>query len=372
MKKVIILGVGSTTFGRTDLSVAKLGAIAVQSALKDAKVSWKNIQAVYCANTANGPCVGELIEAEIGHTGIPVINVNNACAGGQTAFFLGYQMVALGAYELVLVLGAEKMPRGAIEMPSDPFNLMGINSMVGKYAMKMQRAIFEKRYTLDQMAKVAVKNHKNGLKNPYAQYKLSLSVEDVHNSRMIADPLTLYHCCPTSDGGSAVVLGTEVIAKKLAKKPLIEAAGGALKTQTYIRGDANDTQIISVKTAKEAYEAVGIGPKDLDVIELHDNFTISELEHYEDLGLCGVGEAGKLIDEGTTELTGKIPVNPGGGLLSRGHPTAATGVAQICELVWQMRGEAGERQVNDPKIGLSHCCGGDLGMVCGVNILRKL
>jgi acetyl-CoA acetyltransferase len=372
MKKVIILGVGSTTFGRwPELSFARLGAVAVQRALKDANVLWKDIQSVYCANTANGSCVGELVEAEIGHTGVPVINVNNACAGGQTAFFLGQQMVALGAYDLVLVLGTERMPRGPIVKLPTIETFMGIVSMVGKHAMKMQRAISEKRYTIDQMAKISVKNHNNGVKNPYAQHKLSLTIADVHNSRMIADPLTLYHCCPTSDGASAAVLCSEAFARQKTTPPFIEAAGGALRTQTYVRGDPNDTRVISVNTAKDAYKAAGIGPEDLDIVELHDNFTISELEHYEDLGLCADGEAGKLIDEGTTTLTGRLPVNTGGGLLSRGHPTAATGVAQICELVWQMRGEAKERQVSNPKVGLSHCCGGDFGMACGVNIVKK-
>jgi len=372
MMKVIVLGVGSTAFGRSEMTFARLGAIAAKRALEDAGVLWKEIQSLYCANTANGSCVGELVEAELGHIGIPVINVNNACAGGQTAFFVGQQMVALGAHDLVMVLGTEKMPRGAIVFPPTPPHLMGVESMVGKYAMKMQRAILEKRYTLDQMAKVSVKNYANGLKNPYAHHKLNVTIDDVHNSRMIADPLTLYHCCPSSDGASAAILCSESYARRKATPPFIEAVGGALRSQTFVRGEPNETQIITVNTAKDAYKAAGIGPEDLDIVELHDNFTISELEHYEDLGLCADGEAGKLIDEGTTELTGRIPVSTGGGLISRGHPTAATGVAQICEIVWQMRGEAGDRQIkNKPKVGLSHCCGGDMGMACGVNILKR-
>ena len=145
----------------------------------------------------------------------------------------------------------------------------------------------------------------------------------------------------------------------------------ALKSQTFVRGEPNDTRIISNNTAKEAYQISGIDPEDLDLVELHDNFTISELEHYEDLGLCREGEAGQLIDRGITEIEGRVPVNPSGGLLARGHPTAATGLAQICELVWQLRGKAGQRQVRSPKVGLAHCCGGDFGMACGVVILKK-
>jgi benzoylsuccinyl-CoA thiolase BbsB subunit len=372
MREVVVLGIGMTKFGRfPQIPFPRLGAGAVLDSLRDAGIEWKEIQAVYCANTANGPCVGELVEAQIGHTGIPVINVNNACAGGQTAFFVAYQMVAMGAYDIALAMGVEQMPRGPIGMPPTPETLMGVESMVSKYAMKMQRAVYERRYTLDQMAKVSIKNHRNACHNPLSQYKLNLTIEDVHNSRMIADPLTLYHCCPTGDGAAAAILCTEEVARRHTTPPYIKVAGGALGSQTFVRGDPNDTRKISVDTANEAYKIASVGPEDLDIIELHDNFTISELEHYEDLGLCGEGEAGRLIDEGLTEITGPMPVSPSGGLLGKGHPTAATGVAQACEIVWQLRGQAEQRQVKDPKVGLSHCCGGDFGMACGVNILKK-
>jgi benzoylsuccinyl-CoA thiolase BbsB subunit len=371
--EIVILGAGMTSFGRfPEMAYYKLAADAILEALSDAGIEWKDIQVVYCANTNNGMCPGEMAEAELGHTGIPVINVQNACAGGQTACLMGYQAIASGAYDIVLVLGVEQMPKGAVVgMPPMPTMLMGADSFVGKYAMKMQRAIYENRYTLDQMAKVSVKNHKNACYNPRSQYKLKLTIQDVHNSRVIAYPLTLYHCCPTSDGAAALVLCSERVAGRHATPPFVKMAGGALRSQTFVAGDPADTHEITINTAKEAYEKTGIGPEDIDIVELHDNFTISELEHYEELGLCGDGEGGRLIDEGATEITGRIPVSTSGGLLGKGHPMAATGVAQVCEIVWQMRGEAGQRQVNDVKVGLSNCNGGDQGMACGIIIIKK-
>ncbi len=373
MSEVVVLGVGMTNFGRfPESTFAKIGADAVSEALKDAGIEWKQVQVVYCANTGNGICVGEFVEAEMGHTGVPVINVNNACAGGNTAVLTGYQAVATRLYEIALVIGVEQMPRGPFgDMSPSPEITMGVDSMVSKYAMKMQRAIYEHRYTLDQMALVSVKNHKNGYLNPRSQYKINITLQDVHNSRMISDPLTLYHCCPTGDGAAAAILCTEEFARKHASLPFIRVAGGALCTQTFVRGDPADTREISVHTAKKAYEITGVGPEDLSLVELHDNFTVSELEHIVDLGLCKEDEVGPLIEKGEFDIGGRIPVNPSGGLLAKGHPTAATGVAQICEIVWQMRGQAGQRQVRELKVGLSHCCGGDRGMACCVNILKK-
>lgn len=374
MGDVVILGVGMTNFGRfPEIPYYKLGADAVSEALGDAGIEWKDIPVVYCANVNNGQCPGEMVEAELGHTGIPVINVQNACASGQTSCLMAYQAIASGAYDIVLTLGVEQMPRGAVVgMPPTPSMLMGADSFIGKYAMKMQRAIYEHRYTIDQMAKVSVKNHKNACYNPRSQYKLDLSIQDVHNSRVIAYPLTLYHCCPSSDGAAALVLCSEKVARKYTTPPFIKVAGGALRSQTFVRGDPADTHEITINTAKEAYEKTGISPEDINIVELHDNFSISELEHCEELGLCGEGEGGRLIDEGETEITGRIPVSTSGGLLGKGHPMAATGVAQVCEIVWQMRGQAGQRQITAiPKVGLSKCNGGDQGMACGIVIIKK-
>lgn len=373
MREVVILGVGMTKFGRfPDIPYYKLGADAVLEALGDAGMKWKDIPVAYAANTNNGFCPGELVEAELGHTGIPVINVQNACAGGQTACLMAYEAVARGAYDIALALGVEQMPKGAVVgMAPTPAMLMGAESFLSKYAMKMQRALYEHRYTLHQMAKVSVKNHRNACYNPRSQYQLNLTVEDVHKSRLIAYPLTLYHSCPTSEGAAVVILCSTSVARRHTKPPFIKLATVALRSQTFVRGEPADTHEITINTAREAYEKAGISPGDLDIVELHDNFTISELEHCEELGLCAEGEGGRLIDEGATEITGRIPVNTSGGLLGKGHPMAATGLAQVCEIVWQMRGQAGQRQTKDPRVGLANCNGGDQGMACGIVIVKK-
>jgi acetyl-CoA acetyltransferase len=375
MREVAILGIGMTDFGRfPQKSVAKIGAEAVVAALKDAGIEWKEIPMIYCAHSMGGDADGQLVEAEIGHIGIPIINVRNACASGNTAALMAYQAIALGLYDIIMAVAIDQMPYGPLgaTYPASTENVLGIDTMVGKYAMKMQRAIYEHRYTLDQMAMVSVKNHNNACLNPHSQYKIHMkSVEDVHNSRMIADPLTLYHACPTGDGSAALILCTEERARRHTIGPFIKFAGGAMTTQRFIRGETADTRELTVRAAKQAYELCGIGPEDVQMVELHDNFTVSELEHIVDLGLCAEDEVGPLMEKGTFDIGGRIPISMSGGLLGKGHPTAATGIAQICELVWQLRGEAGSRQVMAPKVGLSHCAGGDKGMVSVVNIVKK-
>lgn len=374
MREVVILGVGMTSFGRfPEKPVPKMGAEAVIAALKDAGIEWKEVPMMYCAHCMGGGVDGELVEAEIGHIGIPIVNVNNACASGNTAVLLAYQAIACGLYDLVLAMGVDQAPYGPLGgARATAIGVMGISTMIGKYAMKMQRAMYERRYTLDQMALVSVKNHNNACLNPRAQYKIPMKgVEDVHNSRMIAEPLTLYHCCPTGDGAAAAILCTEEIARRHTAGPFIKFAGGALTSQRFIRGELAETRDISMRAAEQAYKTTSISPGDVDIVELHDNFTISELEHIVDLGLCDEDQVGPLMEKGTFDITGRIPVNMSGGLLAKGHPTSATGVAQICELVWQLRGEAGQRQVKDPRVGVSHCCGGDEGMACVVNIVKK-
>ncbi len=375
MRDVVILGLGMTHFGRfPERPVAKVGAEAVLSSLKDAGIGWREVPAVYCAHAMGRTVDGQLVEAELGHTGIPVINVSNACAGGGTAALMAYQAVATGLYDLVLAMGVDQAPRGPLGglFPPTVEGVLGIDTWLAKYAMKIQRAIYEGRYTIDQIAMASVKNHNNACLNPRSQYKIHMAgVEDVHRARMIADPMTLYHCCPTGDGAAAVLFCTKEIASRHMGPPFITFAGGALTSQTFIRGELADTRDVTVRAAKKAYEICGIGPKDVDVIELHDNFAVSELEHIVDLGLCREEEVGPLMEEGVFQITGSIPVNVSGGLLGKGHPTAATGIAQICEIVWQLRGQAGQRQVKNPKVGLTHCCGGDEGMATYVHIIKK-
>jgi benzoylsuccinyl-CoA thiolase BbsB subunit len=244
--------------------------------------------------------------------------------------------------------------------------------MPSKYALIAQRYMADYGLTREQLAQVSVKNHKNGCYNPYSQYQQRMSVEEVLSSRMICEPLTLYQCSPTGDGAAAAVLCTPEKAKLFRPGPYVSVAGCAVGSQVFVPGEPNDIGQITSHTARRAYEMWGSGPKDLDVVELHDCFTIAELCHYEGLGLCEEGEGKELLISGATEIGGEIPVNPSGGLLSRGHPVGATGLAQVAEITWQLKGQAGERQVKGAKAGLTHTLGGGGGgMACAVTVLTR-
>lgn len=229
--------------------------------------------------------------------------------------------------------------------------------------------------TREQLAKVSVKNHLNGLLNPYAQFQIRLSVEEILNSPMIADPLTLYSCCPNSDGAAALILCSEEKMKNQIKNRCkVKIAASVLRTGTYENQRDITAWECEKRAAQEAFQMASLGPEDMDVVEVHDAFTISEIIHYEGLGLCPPGEGGRLIDEGVTELSGRIPVNPSGGLLSKGHPVGASGVAQVVEIVWQLRGDTGKRQVKDARVGLAQIMGGNKegdARACTVHILTR-
>ena len=234
--------------------------------------------------------------------------------------------------------------------------------------------MYEYGTTLEQFAKISVKNHHNGCLNPYSQYQKELTIEEILNSRMIAEPITLLQCCPNSDGASAVILCSNSVAGRFTSKP-IKVAASVLKSGDYLHHWIDATfSDMSYKSAKEAYEMAGCGPEDIDVIELHDAFTVSELMHYEDLCLCAKGDGGILLDSGATQINGKIPVNPSGGLLSKGHPLSATGIAQIVEILWQLKGTAGNRQVENCRVGLAHVIGGSVSSLesgsVGIHIFK--
>lgn len=368
MRDVYVLGVGMVKCGRFTEKIEFRAAEACMEALKDAGIEWRDVQAAYAAHVMQGPSAGQKVFSKIGVTGLTVTNVENACASGSTALHHAYYDIASGKFDIVLVVGFEKMQKGIIDASKGNRSFedkMGLHIMPAEYAMKAQRHMHEYGITPEQMAKVSVKNHKNGVYNPYAHYQKNFTVEEVLNSRMICDPITLLQACPTSDGAAAAILVSENIAKKHQNMDMIKFIGTAVKTESLL-----EEEDLTTRTAKAAYEMAGIGPEDINVAEVHDAFTIGELLHYEALGFCKPGESGKLIDEGVTEITGRLPVSPSGGLLSRGHPLGMTGVAQICELVWQLRGDAGARQVqNNPKIGLAHTQGA--GGICAVNIVAK-
>lgn len=388
MRKVVIIGVGMTQFGKfLDTSIEELGRIAVWNAINDANINPKDIQVAYVANSVHGLIyekTGTLGQAVLAHCGfgeIPIINVENACAGGSTALRGAYLEVASGNYDVAMAVGVEKMycadvAKSIAAMASNtPYADMGYQ-FTCEYAMFLRRYMKKYTVTREQFAKVVEKNSYNGSLNPYAQHRRPLTVEEVLNSRVIAEPLTLYMCCSMGDGGAAAILCTEDIARKYTTKPLVEIAACGLRSGMYRKQNEADPDIeISTLTANEAYERAGIGPEDIDVAEVHDAMAPAEILLYEYLGFCKPGEGARLIDEGWTKIDGDIPVNPSGGLAAKGHPVSATGLAQAAEIVWQLRGEAGERQTKNPKVGLTESAGGwtqfDDNGACSVVILKR-
>jgi acetyl-CoA acetyltransferase len=381
MRDVFVIGAGMTIFGKHDRSLRSLGFEACSHALRDAGLKPSDIEAGYCGNglaiALQGEAgIGQHVFWEAGIRGIPIVNVENACASGSTAIREAWMAISAGFYDVVIVAGVEKtvMPKGT------PLNV-GLGDLEvrlgdvfpGYFAFCAQKHMELFDTTLEQMAKVSVKNHYNGILNPYAQFKKPVTVEEVLNSPTIADPMTLLSCCPNSDGAAAVVLASGGKAKKLNKKG-VRLAGSALTSGTYENQKDFTGWEMERRAANQAYQMASIEPKDINVVEVHDAFTICEIVHYEGLGLCPVGEGGRFIDEGHSELGGRVPVCPSGGLLAKGHPVGASGVAQIVELTWQLRSEAGERQVPNARIGVAQIMGGSKGSdsrACTVHVLIK-
>lgn len=382
MRHVFIIGVGMTQFGKhMDRSLRDLGREACQKALQDAGVNPKKIEAGYCGN-ALAPAiqgetgVGQNVFWEVGINEIPIVNMENACASGSTALREGWMAVAGGFYDIVIVAGVEKtvMSKGAmLDVGAAELETKLGDVFPGQFALIAQKHMERYGTTREQLAKVSVKNHFNGALNPYAQFQKQFTVEEVLNSPVVADPLTLFSCCPNSDGAAALILCSKKKAQKM-KVRAVRIAASILTSGTYNNQRDITGWEIEKRAAERAYQMASLGPKDIDLVEVHDAFTISEIIHYEDLGLCAPGEGGRLISEGATELGGRIPVNPSGGLLAKGHPVGASGVAQVVEIVWQLRGEAGKRQVKNPRVGLAQIMGGYKEgdtRACTVHILVK-
>jgi acetyl-CoA acetyltransferase len=379
MVDVAIAGVGMCRFTRYDgaKDLEDLGYEAVTHALKNAEMEWKEIQTAFCGSALSGNLAGHKVLNLIGMTGIPIVNVENACSSSGSAFRLAYQSVATGLYDACLALGVDVVPRGFIFDASWPDfqKAMGFNVEPASYAMAARRYMSDHGVTIEQIAKVTVKNRGNGCLNKYCHFQKEVTVEEVLSSRMICDPLRLLMCCPNSEGAAATIL---VNKKKFKRTKPVMVAASVLCSSFYgtFGMDVGSGVTVEVRNpdrtevaSRQAYELAACGPEDLDLIETHDAFASAELKHYESLGLCGKGEGARLIDEGITRIGGKIPVNPSGGLMSRGHPVGATGLAQVAEIVWQLRGEAGPRQIEKPKIGLAHTLGA--GPNCSVIILKR-
>ncbi len=379
MREVAMVGGAMIKFGRyPEKAVHELAAQAALLALQDADMTIKDIELLASGNLyQSSAMVGQRIMKEIGQTGIPVINVANACATGSTAYREAYMAVASGAYDTAIAVGSEQMGKmgllgGAAAGGGgiSPEGIVGSGLMPAVFGQAGVEHMRNYGTTQEQFAKIAVKNHKHSMHNPYSQYQVEMSLEDVMNARAIAWPNTLYMCCPTGDGAAAAVLTTMEKAKQFTTEP-IKVATSTLTSDPYTERDLTmaDVNTLTRNASKLAYEDAGVGAEDLDLVELHDCFATAEMLHYENLGLCGEGEAGKLIDDKETYVGGRIPVNASGGLLSKGHPLGATGVANITEIVWHLREEAGDRQVKGAKTGLAHVIG--LGSACTINVLKR-
>lgn len=393
MREVAIIGVGAHPTGRfTDKPLKELSYTAIWGAIEDAGVQPSDIDVAYVGNSIGGLLTGqEGIRGQVamqhsGITGIPVINVENACASAATALRGAWLEVASGAADVAIAVGVEKMFIGdsartisALSAVSEiDLSQMGMQ-FTTSYAIhpkiNLKAKMQEYGWTIEDFAKPAVKNSFNGSLNPLAQHQRQLSIEEIVQSRVVVDPLTLYMCSSISDGAAAAVLCSSDMARRFTSKKPIRIAGCTLRSGIYKlpKDQRPDSATI---TAELAYQQAGVGPKDIEAIELHDAMAPAELMLYERLGLCEPGEGPKLIDENITTLKGRQPVNPSGGLCSRGHPVGATGLLQIAELVWQMRGEAGPRQIEPfPKLTMAQNQGGLLlgqdSAVYAVTILKS-
>lgn len=374
LRKVGIVGVGLTPFDKYDgVPVEAIAQRAVLAALGDADVELKDINAVFAAHLYQGEVFGQRVLRGLRAPQVQIVNVENACAGGSTALRQAWLSVGMEESDLVLVVGAEKMGRGLINFVGADMELTLGNAAPAQYALAGQRHMHEFGTSPEDFAHVAVKNRRHGALNPNARFREEVGLDAVLESRPIADPITLLQCCRNGSGAAAVVLGSEKWCNKRGgAKVWVEGSG----LRSWM-GDANSRDLTSFgatgPAARAAYEIAGIGPEAVDVIELHDAFTVGELLHYEGLGLCPKGEGGRLARDGDTALGGRVPVNTSGGLISKTHPVGATGVAQFAELTWQLRGEAEGRQVEGAKIALAHSQGGtglEAGATC-VTVLAR-
>lgn len=390
-RRVNVIGVGMIKFSKPGASddYHVMASNAAEVALKDAGVPYEQIEQAYTGYVFGDSTCGQRAMYEVGLTGIPVINVNNNCSTGSTALYLARQAIEGGLAECVIAVGFEQMEKGALASRwSDRANpleghvtlmsrVQGVNEapfaaqMFGGAGREYRWRWGTKRETF---AKIAEKARKHASKNPYAIFNEPLSVDEILASPEVFDPLTRFQCCPPTCGAAAAVLCSDDFAKKHQVTSPVYIAAQAMRTD-FGSTFADDSLIkmigydMAAASAKEVYERSGLGPEDIDVVELHDCFTANELLTYEALGLCKEGEAEKFIWEGDNTYGGDLVVNPSGGLLSKGHPLGATGLAQCTELVWQLRGQAEARQVAGAKVALQHNLG--LGGACVITMYRK-
>lgn len=389
-----IIGTSMTPFGRfEDRDLMDLASTAAMDALKDAQITMDQVGVltmgnVYEANSHNG----QRLQKQIGQTGIPVFNVVNACATGATAVRVAMMAIAAGDTDLGLAVGVEKMgkmgllggagkkrskteftPNGRYGAVMKTEGVLGTSLMPGVFSQAGTEYALRHGVSAEQFARVAQKNHAHSVLNPLAQYRKKFSLQEILTAETISFPNTLPMCCPTGDGASAVVLVSDAKLRTLdpdVRRRAVKVSASVLTSDPWTESDQvqADINTLTRMAADQAYEKAGIGPEDLDLVELHDCFATAELLHYDNLRLCEPGGAGDFIDSGAPWRDGSTPVNVSGGLLSKGHPLGATGIANLYEIATHLRGEAGDRQVKGAKVGLTHVVG--LASACAVHILE--
>lgn len=374
--EVYVIGGAMTPFGKhPDVSAEALAQTAVLGALEDAGIDRRSIEAAYVGSVFQGSLAGQRVLKDLGMTGVPIINLENACSSGATALSQAWLAVAAGQVETALVIGLEKLSsRGSGPLAlntGDPEIDQGL-TMPALYAMRT-RAYFDKHGgSIEQVAQVTVKNRRHAATNNYAQFRDACTVEQVMASRPVADPITLLQMCPNADGAAAVVISAKP--KETGAQKNVRILGSVVASGKFAQGYRDLTvPDISIQAAQRAYDMAGVGPGDVNLAEVHDAAAIAEVIYYEALGFCEPGEGLRFLSDGESSIGGRVPVNPSGGLLCRGHPLGATGVAQIVEIMWHLTGRAGDRQVEGAKIGLAHCTGGGIWGVdngaCSIHVL---
>ena len=392
-RKVFVIGVGMTKFekpGSKDWDYPDMAREAGTRALEDAGIGFDKIEQAAVGYCYGDSTAGQRAVYSLGMTGIPIYNVNNNCATGSTALFMAKQFVEAGIADCALALGFEKMEKGSLGVKfQDRTNPMDkhFKSMVDLRGFAQAPAAPQffgnagrehmDRYgtTAEQFAKIGWKNHKHSVNNPYSQFQDEYTLEQIMSAPMVYEPLTKLQCCPTSDGaGAAILVSEDFVRKHNLQAKAVEILGMAMTTdfpstfeeKSCIKLVGSD---MTKKAAQKVYEASGLGPDDVDVVELHDCFSCNEMITYEALGLCPEGKGGAFVDSGANTYGGKVVVNPSGGLISKGHPLGATGLAQCAELTWQLRGTAGKRQVSGARLALQHNLG--LGGAAVVTVYRR-
>ena len=377
MREVYLAGAACTRFSkRRGVNAATLAGEALNALMDTTGLEPGQIDAAFGGTLLGGSLMTQRALQEIGVSGPPLYTVENACASGASAVNLAWQAVASGAAECVVALGAENLSNlggGALPLGSKDIEATLGMVMPAAYAMRAQRYLADFGATEEVLDLVSLKNRENGARNPRAHFQQEVSLEEIRGSRLVADPLHLLHCCPNTDGAAAVVVCSAAIAKA-SRAPAARILASVIRSGDFHTGYRDMTwPDITYRSAKAAYEMSGLKPSDVDLVELHDAFSVSELLHAEALGLADRGQAHRRLSDGDFHRDGKVPVNPSGGLMSRGHPVGATGVAQVSEVYWQLTGQAGELQLPGPRVALTHVTGGGIFGVdngaCGVHII---